>query len=126
MKKYLLLISLMLSGVCYSQSFNKVYMATPYFYRYGEWVKGETNYPERMYIILEGSIVKITNEDDSKYVTYGNPTKNTTKDYTSQSWDAYDKDGKQCLFVMKNYFSYERMIMNVIYDKIALEFIVDK
>ena len=125
MKKYLLLISLMLSGVCYSQSFNKVYMATPYYYQYGDWVKGESNYPERMYIILDGYNIKITNDAESKYVTYGNPVKNTTKEYTSQSWNAYDKDGKQCLFIMKSYFGYERMVMSVLYDKIALEFIVD-
>ena len=125
MKKYLLLISLMLSGVCYSQSFNKVYCATPYYYQYGEWVKGEANYPERMYVIIDGSNIKVTNQAESKYVTYGSPTKTTKSDYESYTWDAYDKDGTQCLFIMKKYYQYERSIMTFMVDKFAIEYIVE-
>ena len=125
MKKYLLLISILLSGVCYSQNFNKVYSATPYYYRYGEWVKGEVNYPERMFVILDGNNIKITNQAESKYVTYGNPTKSSTSEYTSATWDCYDKEGNQCVFIMKKYYQYERMVMTFITDNIALEYIVD-
>jgi hypothetical protein len=125
MKKYLLLISLMLSGVCYSQSFNKVYCATPYLYQYGEWVKGESNYPERMYVIIDGYNIKVTNQAESKYVTYGSPTNKTTSEYESYTWDAYDKNGTQCIFIIKKYFGYERKIMTFIVDKFAIEYIVD-
>lgn len=125
MKKYLLIISLLLSGVCYSQNFNKVYCATPYYYQYGEWVKGKTNYPERMFVIIDGYNIKITNEAESRYITYGNPTKNTTSEYESYTWDCYDKDGSQCIFIMKKYYGYERTVMTFMIDKLALEYIVE-
>lgn len=126
MKKYILTISLMLSAVfCYSQDFNKVYRATVYFYRYGEWVKGESNYPERMYVILDGYNIKITNESESRYVTYGNPSKNKTSEYEANTWNAYDKKGDQCLFIIKKYYAYERLEMTILYEGIALEYIVD-
>ena len=78
-----------------------------------------------MFVIMDGYNIKITNEAESKYITYGSPTKNTTSEYESYTWDCYDKDGNQCLFIMKKFFGYERMAMTFILNNVALEYIVE-
>ena len=128
MKKLLLVVTLLLvTTFCYSQSFNKVYKATYIKYINGRWVDGESTYPESMFIIMEGSEIKITNESESKFITYGDYQKTSYNDFVCYSWNCYDKKGNDCTFMMKKPYEGKRMVLMFIYSSlnVGLEYITE-
>jgi hypothetical protein len=127
MKKLTLIaFALFLFNAVNAQTFNKVIKATAYKYQNDEWVEIESSSPERMFIIIEGYNIKITNQEQASIITYGDADTKKTSEYQSSTWDAYDKDGKQCLFTIKKYYAYERFIISIMYSKYLIEYIVEK
>jgi hypothetical protein len=122
----ILAILLFITTIGFSQNFNKVYKANNYYYANGDWNLLESNYPERVFIITDKNIIKITNQSESRYATYGDAMKLEKADYQQMSWNAYDKDGKSCRIVIKNYHAYDRFSMDIIYDNYALQFICER
>lgn len=104
MKKIILLLVFAITSVIsYSQNFNKVYRASYIKYEGGRWVDDVTRYPENMFLILDGSEVKITNESESKYITYGNPKITKYETHNCSTWSAYDQKGRDWCF--RNYYN---------------------
>jgi hypothetical protein len=94
MKKLLLLLLVFLSSITYAQKFNKVYRASLIVYENETWVTKQNVYPKSIMVITNGSSVKITNEYESSYMTYGVMEKKSYDTYECYSWDAFDKNGK--------------------------------
>jgi len=128
MKKLFLVVSLLLlTTFCHSQSFDKVVKATLIKYIDGRWVDSESTYPEGMFIIMKGSEIKITNEGESKYVTYGEYKKTSYNDYVCYSWNCYDKNGRDCIFMMKMPYDGKGMVLMFIYSSrnIGFEYVTE-
>lgn len=66
-----------------------------------QWVDKDYTYPNKMFVIVEGYNVKITNESESKFILYGEMETSTYSTHTTYSWDCYDKDGRSCRFILK-------------------------
>lgn len=112
----------------FSQTFDKVRKALYYTYEKEQWVAGTPTYPERMFIIIKGNDIKITNQSNSRYITYGDNRKENTKDYDSDTWDAYDQDGSTCTVMITKYFDAPGYSVFIMYaDKnIAIQYITEE
>ena len=118
MKKIsLLILSALFATVSFSQDFNKVYRCSYIKYVNERWVDESTNYPEGMYIFLDGNEIKITNDKQSKFVTYGNPVQKKYEGYVCNTWDAYDKEGRDCQFIMKYFYEKKIYVFMFMYYK---------
>jgi hypothetical protein len=102
-KLFALLITLSIATYCHAQKFYKVYKATYMEYTNHEWVDVRTNYPEKMYVIMDGYNIKITNEYESKYITYGDGETTTYPTHQTFSWSCYDANGNNCDFMIKKF-----------------------
>lgn len=128
MKKYLLLISIMLSGVCYSQNFNKVNISILLHWNNTEWVEVVRKYPEDMYIILNDKDIVINNANESHYkIISSSPEKKTYSTHTCYTWACIDKKGISCKFIMK-IFNDGTWIFCFLYDSYnqMYEYIIEK
>lgn len=128
MKKIkLIILSLLITTFCHAQSYNKIYKTTFMRYVNREWVDVESNYPQKMFVILKNDIVTITNEAETKIVTYGTPEKKFTDDGQTWSWDAYDEEGSRCKFVMKQFYDSKNSIFTLAYfqKNIAFQYITN-
>lgn len=102
MKKVtLMLVAVLISVITFSQTFYKVSQCGYSVYEYNEWKKQETNYPQKMFVIMNNSNIKITNEGESNFILYGEMKTSTYSTHTAYTWDAYDKDGTQCKIIFK-------------------------
>jgi len=128
MKKILFLLTLCLYSIfvnCQTPpSYYRVDKATIINHIGNDWIDGESNYPKKMVIILSGSKIQITNTAHASYVTYGNMK--TTKKITCvfYSWNAYDKESVDCLFVI-SYCSGD-ITFTALYDDWGIEYSVTK
>lgn len=113
----LTILALIISTICYSQSYNKVSKCVFIKYDGNHWVDKDVNYPERIFVILNESEVNITNEAKTKIVTYGTPDKKNYEDGQVLMWDAYDEDGKPCVFMMKQFYDSKNVIFTLAYIK---------
>ena len=125
MRYLLLVISILLTNIAFSQNFNKVYKSSYLIYEYGKWQTQQSLYPEGLYIILDGNEIKITNNKESKYITYGIPEKTKTDEYEYSIWNAYDKEGNSCSFIMKKFYNSDGFIMSFVYKYYAFEYITE-
>jgi len=118
MKKVLLIITLFfIISVSYSQSYNKVYKAIYIRYVNGKWVDEIVKYPEGLYITINGSKIKINNQRNDSYLTYGDYEKTTFSTHESYTWSCLDKDGEDCFFMMKKLVDYNSTIIDIYYPK---------
>lgn len=129
MKKIkLLLLFLVISLVGFSQNFNKVYKSTclKYSYQQQKWNDVMAKYPENMYITINGNDIKINNESQSHFKTYGVPEKSTYETHLAYSWDCLDKEGNSCTFIMKKFNSGD-LVLSFLYssEKIMFEYIIE-
>ena len=121
-----LFILLCISTISYSQSFNKVTKAIYLEYDGVDWNEKSSQEPKNMYVILKDYEVTINNVSESKYMTYGNSEKVVKKDYVMKTWNAIDKDGKDCRFGMEFLNDYPKVtIFFIYYDKYAFEYICE-
>jgi len=128
MKKLLLVLLVSLSTITYAQKFRKVYRASLLVYENEAWVTKQNVYPKSIMVITNGNSIKITNENESSYMTYGEMEKKSYENFECYSWDAYDKDGKQCEVIIK-YFEKEKIkVFMVMYykDSIGFEYEIEQ
>jgi hypothetical protein len=123
-KAIFLLFAIAITTLCQSQNFNKVYRASYLKYIDGKWVNDVDKYPEDVFIILNDSEIKITNKNESKYITYGEKKNTKYETYDCNSWSAYDKNGKDCEFIMKYFYKEKVYVMMFMYysDSIGFEY----
>ena len=105
MKKLtLLMIAIVISITSFSQaSFYKVISVTYSQYIDSEWVEQSTNNTEsnNIFMIFNNSSIKVTNKNESSFVTYGDATDQDYPDHTAKIWTAYDKNGDDCYVMIK-------------------------
>jgi hypothetical protein len=122
MKKLLLLLLVSISTITYAQKFSKVYRASLLVYENNEWVTKKNIYPKSIMVITNGNSVKITNENESSYMTYGEMEKKSYETFDCYSWYAYDKEGKQCEIIIKDFEKEKIKVFMVMYYKDSLGF----
>jgi hypothetical protein len=120
----------MMLWVCasaHSQTFNKVYRSVLSYYQNGSWVQQTSEYPQNMYVIINGDDIRINNVDQSHYITFGNPQKDAYESHTCYTWDCMDKKGESCLFMMKQ-FKNSQFVFTFVYmqDKTMFEYVIEK
>jgi hypothetical protein len=79
-------------------------------------------------VITKGKSVKITNEDESSYMTYGDMEKKSYENFECYSWWAYDKNGKQCEIIIKDFEKEKIKLFMVMYynDSIGFEYEIEQ
>ena len=107
MKKLtLLMIAIVMSLASFSQaSFYLVKSVTYSQYINDEWVEQITKKSEsnNVFMIFNGSSIKITNENESSFETYGDFTDKNYPSHTAKIWSAYDKNGNDCYIMIKKW-----------------------
>jgi hypothetical protein len=131
MKKLtLILVFLFASILTIAQDFNKVYKSSFSQYRNDHWevVDKFTQYPDNMYITLNGNDIRINNKGESHFKTYGDVKIDYYDTHTCYSWDCLDKEGYSCLFLIKKFTETGNMIMSFAYFKenMLFEYVIDK
>lgn len=102
MKKVtLMMVAILISAITFSQTFYKVSKCSYSTYDNDRWTTQQNTYPERMFVIMNKSNVKITNEVESNFIMYGEVETKNYSTHTAYTWDAYDKEGKQCSLIFK-------------------------
>ena len=107
MKKLtLLMIAIVMSLASFSQaSFYLVKSVTYSQYINDEWVEQITKKSEsnNVFMIFNGSSIKITNENESSFETYGDFTDKNYPSHNAKIWSAYDKNGNDCYIMIKKW-----------------------
>lgn len=95
-----MVVAILISAITFSQTFYKVSQCSYNVYE-NEWKNQETNYPDKMFVIVNKSNIKITNDNESNFILYGEMKTNTYSTHTAYIWDAYDKQGRDCTIMFK-------------------------
>jgi hypothetical protein len=129
MKKVLLsLIFAFFIALCsFSQNMRKVYsMSTLSFSESkNDWIRDKTTYPKDLNVFIKGSEIFITNEYEQKIFTYGKCEEDKYQTHTSYGWNALDKEGTKCYFIMKR-FNDGQIIYMFIYDRVGIEYVMEE
>ena len=115
MKKTLLILFIFISSVAYSQEFRKVYKANYIEYANHKWTTEKSSYPDGLIITFNGREVMINNESNFKFYTYGDAERKNFADSYTASWNAVDKDGRSCYFMMRMFNDSRSMIVTIAY-----------
>jgi hypothetical protein len=104
----------------------KVYsMSTLSYDKYkSDWIREKTTYPKNLNVFIKGSEILITNEYEQKIFTYGNCEENKYDSHVSYGWNALDKDGTKCYFIMKR-FNDGEVIYMFIYNFVGIEYVTE-
>ena len=126
MKKIkLLLVALAVSLTSFSQTFYKVLQADYSTYTdVGGWKVQSTNIPKHIFVIVNGTAIKITNEDESLFVTYSQPIRTEYGTHYAIMWDAYDKKGIDCTIMLRVSYSDKPSCLSVIYNRISFDYTI--
>lgn len=103
MKKKIFLISilsLLLNVFGFSQYKYKVTKCDSHIKTGNEWVLFQENYPTRMFLYAEGATFKIDNKDNSVYKLVGDSTMQHYPEFTTYTFNAYDKNEEGCKAVI--------------------------
>ena len=124
MKKLILIISIIfVSTFCHAQTWEKVYSMNFIKYQNGAWVDDKSHEPENTFIMLNGSEVIIKSHEINRYMTYGNNEKTKYDTHIAYTWKCIDKEGDECLFVMKR-FNNGTTIYMIVYKTFGVEFYI--
>lgn len=96
----LVVVGLLFTLFSYSQSFSKILRSAKLEYKDTGWVKVKEIYPEDEFIILDGYDITI---GTYKLKTYGNAEKAVYDDHVTFTWNAVNKNGEKCVFMMKKF-----------------------
>ena len=103
MKKILIITAVLLASLIgKSQNFYKVLSAG--IDKYSEdsgWENTKTEYPDNMYLIMKDSSIIVTNDNESKYVFYGDVVFKDYEEHTASYWKAYDNEGRNCNIMIR-------------------------
>jgi hypothetical protein len=129
MKKLILLLTLSIAFTvsAFSQSFKKVHRMALITYDKdkGEWVEDKVSYPNGLHVMIKGSEIIITSQSEQRVFTYGECEKNVYPKHITYSWDALDKEGTKCRFIMKH-FSDGAVVYMFIYQFMGIEYLMEK
>ena len=128
MKKIVIFtLAMIISIATYSQDFYKVIKSNFVKYEYDEWVCKKTVYPEDLYIVVDGDEIKINNAKSSVYKAYGNSEKKVFSNHTSNTFNAIDRNGKDCHIIIKRSTSGAGSSVSIFYfeDALGFEYILD-
>jgi len=102
MKKIILsFVLILISLFSFSQNFYKVESCRIENYINEKWVTIETTYPKKMFVIIKGSNIKVTNEAGSLFQTYGEMFKESYPTHIAYVWRGYDDEGKEVFIFLK-------------------------
>lgn len=102
MKKIILSLALTLvSFFSFSQDFYKVGNCKIENYINDKWVTVETTYPKKMFVIIKGSNIKVTNEAGSSFQTYGEVVKEKYSTHIAYIWRGYDDEAQEVFIFLK-------------------------
>ena len=107
------MIAIVISMASFSQaSFYKVISVTYSQYIDNEWIDQVTKKSEsnNIFMIFNGSSIKVTNENESSFATYGDATDQDYTGHTTAIWTAYDKNGNDCYIMIKKWKSNTKII----------------
>lgn len=116
MKKLsLIVVSLLLTLLSYSQEFDRVVGVNYYTWTGKDWKYVESNYPKGMFIIIKDWDVTI---GSVKFRTYDLPDKTIYETHTTMAWKCVDELGNNCTFMMKLYKkgSSQHVAYNIMYS----------
>jgi hypothetical protein len=65
-----------------------------------EWVLFQENYPTTMFFYVDSVSFKINNEDHSVYKIISDSTIHHYPEFTTYTWDGYDKNNQDCQIVI--------------------------
>ena len=120
MKKLsLIVVSLLLTVISYSQDFNRVIKATKSEFKNDKWEIIDTQYPTDMFVIIKDWDIKI---GTYKLKTYDEPEKTTYEQHVCYSWKCVDADGDKCIFMIKKFKSEvtNHILYAVVYEQALL------
>jgi hypothetical protein len=89
-----------------------------------DWIRDKTTFPKDLNVFIKGSEILIVNEYEQKIFTHGNCEENKYNTHISYGWNAIDKDGTKCYFIMKRFFE-GQVIYMFIYDGVGIEYVME-
>lgn len=137
MKKLLLIIALIASVSCFSQTKEWVSYrnSVAEWSNYSEkWIWGEIKY-SNIPITIHGTVIKLDNKSQSNFTVYEDlgekisyTNDNPKVKVTSHSWLALDKDDKKCKIYMAFFNSdeYDPLTITVQYDDLLIKYYCKK
>ena len=99
-KLFIMVVSLLLTVVSYSQDFARVVKAYKMEFKEDKWVTVSTDYPKDMFVIIKDWDVTI---GTYKFKTYDEPTKTVYEDHVTYDWKCVNSDGVKCDFLIKSF-----------------------
>ena len=101
MKKLtLLVISLVVTTLSYSQDFNRIIRATKSEWRNEAWVTVAADNPVSLFVIIKDWDITI---GTYKFRTFDAPEKNVYETHITYTWKCVNGNGDKCLFMMKKF-----------------------
>ena len=127
-KVILMLLVVMISSSTYSQLFYKVTKATVMYFENDEWVRKEPKHPQRMYVIIKGNVISITNKAESKYVVNGDGETVRHTNHKTVEFNGWDGDGNGITILIKRPYESEKYATTITVlhddDLYAVEYVV--
>ena len=125
-KLLLLLICGIMSTAAFSQVFRKVATMSTMSYDKvkKDWIVDKTYNPSNLNVLIKGSEIIITNEYEQRIYTYGDYEKSAYATHVVYTWQALDKEGNKCKFMIKNFYSGGTVYL-FMYDGVAIEYIME-
>jgi hypothetical protein len=128
MKKTITLFvcSILLTLTSFSQNMRKVYSMSVMSFSESknDWIRDKTTFPKDLNVFIKGSEILIVNEYEQKIFTHGNCEENKYNTHISYGWNAIDKDGTKCYFIMKRFYE-GQVIYMFIYDGVGIEYVME-
>ena len=128
MKKTITLFvcTILLTLTSFSQNMRKVYSMSVMSFSESknDWIRDKTTFPKDLNVFIKGSEILIVNEYEQKIFTHGNCEENKYNTHISYGWNAIDKDGTKCYFIMKRFYE-GQVIYMFIYDGVGIEYVME-
>ena len=124
MKKLIIALCLVLvSTFSHAQDWDRVSSINFIRLENGKWIDEKSHQAENTFIMLNGSEVIIKATDINRYMTYGEMETNKYSSHTAYSWKCLDKEGDECMFIMKRFNDGTKIYM-VVYKNFGVEFYI--
>jgi hypothetical protein len=85
----------------FSQDIYKVIRCGVEEYINSTWVEKRFSEPDNMFVVVNGTNIKFTNQAETSLFTYGQKRERYFTNHKTLSWDAYDNKGSSLVFMMK-------------------------
>jgi hypothetical protein len=116
MKKLsLIVVSLLLTILSYSQDYNRVVRASKCEWKEDKWITVSTEYPKDCFVIIKDWDVTLCTY---KFRTYDEADKDVYDDHVTYTWKCVNGNGDKCFFMMKKFKPQvsTHMIYSIVYE----------